>query len=175
MKTIQQLADIGAQAAARGLTGSLAVSPDTVYYSNDAPHREAFAAAVGDAVLKDAVAELQIRRDIITTPRPSAAKMDASIARLPSEHFAADLERKLAKINLWLDQTAHELKLVTAERDELREAISGRTVSCAQCEEHAAAIAELNQRLVERTTGMQEIIQQQQLEIAALKHPTPTP
>lgn len=41
--------------------------------------------------------------------------------------------------------------------------------ACVKRKVKDATIADLNQRLIERTMGMQEIIQQQQLEIAALK------
>lgn len=40
------------------------------------------------------------------------------------------------------------------ERDEANASLSGRTVSCSQCNKAASDIAELNQRLIDRTADM---------------------
>jgi len=75
-----------------------------------------------------------------TRPTPET---DAHIKRMETEDF--DVELAL---------TNSFARKIERERNEAREALSGRTVSCEQCNKAAADIADLNQRLIERTADM---------------------
>jgi len=90
------------------------------------------------------------------------------------------IRKRVIAGNFDLDDLLHALERFEKERDEALEALSGRTVSCERCNEAASAIAELNQRLIERQESFQaqliriedtwrEKLKEQAEQIAALR------
>lgn len=62
-------------------------------------------------------------------------------------------EARNTNVNVRKERGARVMEL-KKELHEAREALSGRTVSCSQCNKAASDIAELNQRLIDRTADM---------------------
>jgi hypothetical protein len=130
----------------------------------------------------------------MSTPTPETDAARASWAYAgPGVHvnFARKLERERNQLQRWKEEmltvwekwdavdaavrkhpdtvVGHDVSDTVLRFIKERDELSGRTISCDHCNKAVADIAELNQRLIDRTTGMQDLIQEQQLEIAKWK------
>ena len=90
MKTIKELADIGAAAALDLIDGvSLSVSPTSGYWYKEEPARQAFAQAVRDAVLADLVTKSD------SLPTTKTIPLDINDIRATDEFRRADDEHQI--------------------------------------------------------------------------------
>lgn len=63
--------------------------------------------------------------------------------------FAEERKTVIETLTIFNNRHRARVQQLEAERDELREAISGRTVSCSQCEESVAETAWLKSALID--------------------------